>query len=211
MEVLSDRERAYFGPRTEKEPGSVPWCWQTIDLLKLRWERKALTEGQFETVVEELRAHEVWNVVPPHKPYGSLEALLEAEIGCTEPEARRTLQTRAMHIGPQGGRPQKTGPGHVSTRQQRAQENGISQRSQSRLDYVASYAPELLPAIQDGSLPIKRAYLQAKGQTPETPLITLHRVWRKLSQEDRLRFLQETLTPAEWEWLQRPKDAPGCV
>ena len=23
--------------------------------------------------------------------------------------------------------------------------------------------------------------------------------------------LQETLTPAEWEWLQRPKDAPGCV
>src|SRR5262245_10283366 len=82
--ALIERDRYCFGPRTQKEPGSIPWCWQTIDLLKLRWQRKELTDVDFDTVVEELKAHDVWNRVPPDNPYGSLEALLEAEIGCTE-------------------------------------------------------------------------------------------------------------------------------
>lgn len=78
---LSDRQRARLGPRDEKPPGSLEWCWQTLDLLKIRWQRKELTDQQFEETLQEIKDHEVWKVVPPEHPYGSLEALLSAEVG----------------------------------------------------------------------------------------------------------------------------------
>ena len=79
--TLTDRDRACFGPRDEKPPGSVAWCWQTLDLLKIRWQRKELTDRQFEETLQEIKDHEVWKVVPPEHPYGSLEALLSAKVG----------------------------------------------------------------------------------------------------------------------------------
>jgi hypothetical protein len=79
--TLTERERAYLGPRTDKPPGSVAWCWQTIALMKSRWEQRTLDDEGFKALVDELRRHEAWNVVPPEEPYGSLEALLGAELG----------------------------------------------------------------------------------------------------------------------------------
>jgi hypothetical protein len=79
--TLSESDRACFGPRDEKPAGSIAWCWQTIDLLKHRWVRKELTDQQFAETLQEIKDHEVWNVVPPERPYGSLAALLSAKIG----------------------------------------------------------------------------------------------------------------------------------
>ena len=93
--ALTERERAYFGPRTDKEPGSVAWCWQTILLMQSRWKQKTLDEAGFDALVKELRQHEAWNVVPPEHPYGSLETLLQAEIGWSEQEARTRLTVQA--------------------------------------------------------------------------------------------------------------------
>ena len=78
---LTERERAYFGPRTDKPPGSVAWCWQTIVLMQSRWKQKTIDEAGFKAVLEELQAHEAWNVVPPEQPYGSLERLVATELG----------------------------------------------------------------------------------------------------------------------------------
>jgi hypothetical protein len=78
---LSDRDRACMGPRNQKPVGSVAWCWQTIDLLKNRWNRKDFTDQQWEETLAELAQHAVWNVVPPEQPYGSFERLLAAELG----------------------------------------------------------------------------------------------------------------------------------
>jgi len=50
--------------------------------------------------------------------------------------------------------------------------------------------------VQDGMLSINKADQMVRGIS-ETPLMTLHRVWRKVSPEDRARFLVEMLTPAE--------------
>ena len=85
---LTEREHAYFGPRTDKPPGSVAWCWQTILLMQSRWKQKTIDEAGFEALVDELQAHEAWNIVPPERPYGSLNALLLAEIGQTVPGTR---------------------------------------------------------------------------------------------------------------------------
>jgi Family of unknown function (DUF6011) len=79
--TLTERQRARSGPRDEKVPGSVAWCWQTLDLLKIQWQRKDFDDRQFKETLAELRQQEVWTVVPPEAPYGSLEALLGAELG----------------------------------------------------------------------------------------------------------------------------------
>ena len=91
MATFTEREQAYFGPRTDKPPGSVAWCWQTILLMQTRWHQKTIDEAGFQALVDELTAHEAWNVVPPEQPYGSLDALMMAEIGQTVPEVQVSL------------------------------------------------------------------------------------------------------------------------
>jgi hypothetical protein len=69
--------------------------------------------------------------------------------------------------------------------------------------------PDIAEALVHGEYPSVRAAAKAAGLVSEpTPLETLHRAWRKVSQEDRLRFLHDTLTQAEWELLQRPQGIP---
>jgi hypothetical protein len=79
--TLTERERAYFGPRTDKEPGTVPWCWQTIGLMQSRWKQKTSDEAGLRALLEEVQAHEAWNVVPSDQPYGSLARLVATELG----------------------------------------------------------------------------------------------------------------------------------
>jgi hypothetical protein len=154
-------------------------------------ERKDFTEKQFDETLQELRQQEVWNVVPPEQPYGSLEALLGAEIGCGEQEAKRQLEAQATGSTPKGGRP-KTADSAVLSQAQRAKSNGIGRDSQRKLDYLAGNAPALLDQVKEGVMSIHRAYTQARG-IQETPLTTLHRVWRQVSPDERLRFLVEML------------------
>ena len=59
---------------------------------------------------------------------------------------------------------------------------------------------------------IHRAYKEAKGMPELTPLDYLHRYWRQVDPDDRLRFLVEMLTPNERRALQlgfeeEPSDA----
>src|SRR5205807_1279391 len=88
-----------------------------------------------------------------------------------------------------------------SSADERARQNGVSRRTQRKLDYLARHAPERLTQVQARSMSIHKAYTLARG-IQETPLTTLHRVWRKVPTEDRLRFLTEMLTPAERRALQ---------
>jgi hypothetical protein len=64
------------------------------------------------------------------------------------------------------------------------------------LDYLAGHNTDLLQAVKEGTMSIHRAYTQARD-IQETPLTTLHRVWRKVAPDERLRFLLEMLTPQE--------------
>jgi hypothetical protein len=199
MAQLTDREQAYFGPRTEKQPGSVAWCWQTILLMQERWKQKTLDEARFQEMVNELKTYRAWEVVPTHKPYGSLDALLLAEIGHTECGAKRQLIAQATGSTCKGGRPVRTETADlvVSTQLERARENGIGRDSQRKLDYLAGHNPSLLQEVQMGRIAIDKAYKIARGIKAETPLATLHRIWRQVSPDDRIRFLIEMLTPNE--------------
>ena len=74
---MTKRERACFGPRQLKVPGSPEWVMQTLEVAKARWMRKQGIDAQWESVLKELVAQEVWLKVAP--PFESLERLLQAE------------------------------------------------------------------------------------------------------------------------------------
>ena|SRR5215831_18944202 len=58
--------------------------------------------------------------------------------------------------------------------------------------------PDIFAAVERGEYRSARAAAKAAGIIPEmTPLDYLHRYWRQVSPEDRLRFLSEMLTPNE--------------
>ena len=79
-------------------------------------------------------------------------------------------------------------------RGQRAHTNGIGRSKQRELNYLAGHAQTLLAAVQAGAVSTHAAYQEARGIPKETPLTTLHRVWRKVDPDNRLRFLVEMLT-----------------
>jgi hypothetical protein len=78
---MTEREAASVGPRELKTPGTVVWAWQTLNALKRSWELKELSVKQYDDVLDELKEYRAWELVPPGNPYGSLEAMLKAEIG----------------------------------------------------------------------------------------------------------------------------------
>jgi excisionase family DNA binding protein len=75
------RESACHGPRDLKPFGSEGWCWQTINLLRIRFEKKQLAEQGFLEAVAELDLARAWEVVPAGNPYGSREAMFKEELG----------------------------------------------------------------------------------------------------------------------------------
>jgi hypothetical protein len=81
MTHLTERQRVQFGPRDQKVKGSPEWCLQTVEYLKNLWKKKEHEAQLVAEVIDEIKAVRVWEIVPPEAPYGSLEALLKAELG----------------------------------------------------------------------------------------------------------------------------------
>jgi hypothetical protein len=178
--ALTERDRACFGPRNQKVVGSIAWCWQTLDLLKNRWSRKDVIDQSWKEIFAEVRQHAVWKVVPPEQPYGTLDALLQAEIGRTATE----VQTLLAEAQPKEGRRPKLGNLPSLTQAERAQTNGISLRSQKKVDYLKDQRADLLAAVQAGTLSIDKAYRLASGKLPETPVDAATRALARLTEAE---------------------------
>jgi hypothetical protein len=78
MDELTD---TLAGPRQLKEPGSPAWCLQTVLYLKDHVRHVDEQWRQAEQILDELRKFKAWRVIPPGCPYGTLNKMLEAEIG----------------------------------------------------------------------------------------------------------------------------------
>jgi hypothetical protein len=223
---LTARERARFGPRTEKRLGSVDWCWQTLDLLKIQWQRKDFLDQEFEETLAEVRRQEVWKTVPPEGPYGSLDTLLKEEIGCGQDDVRERLVARqaALAAANQTANEVKAGSPGGDRRSQVFQQriihdinkkdimNDVPKAAQGTsrtyaLRRLAKDRPDLHAQCLAGELTAYAAMVQAGFRTrppsrKRTPLDSLHHYWRQVSPEERLRFVCEMLTPHERRALQ---------
>jgi hypothetical protein len=104
-ERRTEREKAAYGPRSLKEPGSPEWCWQTLDALVADYK---LIDERFDEVggaLSQLKNVEAWKVIPTDKPYGSLGRMLAMEVGVDSKTIQREIaQARKRRkLGKQGG------------------------------------------------------------------------------------------------------------
>ena len=89
-----DREAAAIGPRILKDPRSVAYAWQTVSLLKGVYGRREVSLRDWAAALAVAERHEIFNRIPPEKPYGSMDAMLKAEIGVTLEESVQNVWSR---------------------------------------------------------------------------------------------------------------------
>jgi hypothetical protein len=120
---------------------------RTVPCVPYAEKRTTLAEQYraYHTRMAELIQHKAWEVVPPEQPYGSLKALLQAEIGCTEEEARQRWIAKDTGSSRQGGRPKKTDNLPVLTQQART--NLANSSSRTGLPFSSPCAAPLGQAV----------------------------------------------------------------
>jgi hypothetical protein len=190
--ALSAYELALASPRDQKEPGSVEWCWQTAFLLQAQWPAVPDTQDRVKTTLDELRAYRAWEKIPsPDAPYGSFDALLQAEIGEDEQSVRIHLATTAertqraamatdpSRLRAHGERTRQaamaTDDGSVADSKisylpqqwERAAAAGISVYHQRKLDKLARTRPDLLAEVRDGKRSVNGALVAAGLEQPK--------------------------------------------
>jgi hypothetical protein len=164
---LTPRDQSCLGPRQLKVPGSVEWCYQTLEVFKARWARKEMIESQWHQALDELTEYKVWEHVPPDQPYGSLDKMLKAELGVNSRTALTQLRVQAAakntdgtvipkhsnqhNVDAQIGHPQSI----------RALQSGVCRTTQQTLDRLAREFPELHQRVIDGELRVWTAARQA--------------------------------------------------
>ncbi len=91
----------------------------------------------------------------------------------------------------------------IVSQAERAAANGISIRTQAKLDYLARYYPEKLAAVATGKISAERAYREVRGQAEGKTLTAKERI-------ERLRRLLETATPEQrsqiLQWIENHSD-----
>jgi hypothetical protein len=154
---------------------------------------------------------------PSGQPFASLAAFCGSQppygLGY-DPDILAAIQaeTRDMLLGekvrelqgvayPERGRGDKIGKLPILSQAVRAQQNGISLRTQKKLDHLTGHRPDLLHEVRQGNLSIDAAYQRAKGKIPESPLEALLCAWRRVSKKDRVRFVRDMLTEEEQDEL----------
>lgn len=103
-------------------------------------------------------------------------------------QIRRTIQQAAANttgeVLPRGD------VRHHATQSQaeRAAVNGISTRTQGKLDHLARQRPDLLQQVARGDLSVDRAYRQVRGDSKKkaSPLERIQRIWAQASPRQRL-------------------------
>jgi len=205
MRKLSTREAAGIGPRALKEPGSVEWCWQTLDSFKRAYAvigaDRAIIAGDVR-VVERLRddllAHRAWEKVPPEGAYGTPDALFMAEVGVPLAGLNRdvsTAQGRAEKATPALTHEEAGALGGRGHRKASAIGTSFS-RGSNNADYltarIARDHPAILQRMKAGEFPsVRQAGIAAGIVRVPTGLDQLRKAWGKATADERAAFLQE--------------------
>jgi len=186
---LTERERSYFGPRDSKKPGSLPWCWQTLDYVKNCWKENAFSFKLWQEALDEIKEQRVWEIVPPGNPYGSLDALLEAEIGVSEKTATEEVQDQALNAKDLG----KSGDNQHT---ERGCDNVTSSSKRgNQASYLTSRIkrdhPEILERMKAGEFKsVRQAALAARIIKEPTTLALLNRYWKKANPAEQVQFIK---------------------
>lgn len=104
----TEREKAAYGPRVLKTPGTPEWCWQTLDGLVRDYKYIDKQFEEVEQALHELEKAQAWKVIPTDKPYGTRARMLATELKVDFKTIQRNInQARERRTLGAQGRPKK--------------------------------------------------------------------------------------------------------
>jgi hypothetical protein len=170
--VLDEKEAAAVGPRILKDPQSVAYAWQTVSLLKGVYGRREASLRDWAAVLDDAERYKIYDRIPPAKPYGSMDAMLKAEIGVGVEEATKN-KAQQMAADP-GVEPLADEPGNPTGANQHSDRNGsvttIPDRgAKYRVRRLKRDRPDLNARVASGELSLPDA--EQAGQCPPLPLL----------------------------------------
>jgi hypothetical protein len=185
-----------------KDPHSVEYAWQTIYLLKTYYQDKTISAERWERELADAEGKEIYLRIPsPEKPYGSMDAMLRAEIGAGKAES---LRNKAQQMAADDGVTAAGNVGNLAGKNQYSpKEESLSDKDSSQGDNYgtsASYLvrrlkrdhPDIARALGRGEYPSARAAGIAAGFVRvDTPLEALRKAWGKAGEAERQAVLAE--------------------
>lgn len=207
--LTTNRDMALQSAIVLKDKGSPEWCYQKVAFLRDVFQMEQLTLQQWEKAIDELKKYRAWDKIPEERPYGSLDALLQAEIGIeSEKHGRDTIQHRMMRAAGQTKTDADDGKmlpiGNSPNRQnadlrqsQRAKNNGVGIRTQRKLDHLAKHFPDICRLVAEGQLTVAAATRAANIEKELIPLQLVQRAWRKANTDDKRQI--RTWIDEQWQ------------
>lgn len=77
----------------------------------------------------------------------------------------------------------------IDSQEKRAQRNGLTDRTQRKLDHLARFRPDLLECVKGGELSADRAYKIARDIKDPTTLQKLQKLWQQAEHHEKVTFL----------------------
>lgn len=204
--TLSPRDQASMGPRQLKDPSSAAFAWQTISLLKTRYQSKATSEKNWTQTLEEAEQYRVYERVPEEKPYGSLDAMLLAEIGVTADESKKDVSNR-QQAAQQAARENTEAALNVGANQHTTEDrtktetvlssDGSNSKTR-RIRRLRRDHPEAAERLEAGEFKsVAAAERWARGEEPhpaypkKTSMMWLEHWWNKADDDTKQEFLDK--------------------
>jgi hypothetical protein len=197
------------GPRQLKEPGSLAWCVQTLQYLKAHIRHVDEQWVQAQQVYDELLRYKAWKVVPPGRPYGTLNKMLKAEVGLDDRAIKARI--REAELAARGtNRDPVTGQWH-RVDNINAVQGGTSEAYTFRR--LRRDHPDLAERVEQGELSAHAAAIEAgfRHPTVSVPLDDLNAAARALRRRMNPGQLFELVRILQIEGLGDGTDGAGSV
>jgi hypothetical protein len=168
--MADDLTEALAGPRQLKEPGSPAWCVQTVRYLKAHVRHVDEQWRQAEQVLDELVRAQAWRVIPPGKPYGTLNKMLKAEVGLDSRAIKNAIQ--GAELAARGANIQEGQKGFQRSDNITSLERGTSEAYTIRR--LRRDRPDLAERVEHDGLSANAAAIEA-GFRPKTVSVPITR------------------------------------
>lgn len=188
------------------QPGTKEWAVGVKNKLLYLLEEVKTTEKHIDPYLDLMDKHKGYQQLENEngRPFENVEQFIRARypFGLNDDERIKQWAARARERIA-GAAEETTGdiiPKHSNQytvdrqiaypQEARAQQNGISPRTQKKLDHLARNRPDLLEQVKNQELSADRAYKIARGIKDPTPLDKLKKEWVKADKQEQLAFLQ---------------------
>lgn len=185
-------------PRDSFPPDSKEFAVMTLHLLKQDYESASINADRFAATLTEAEQYRIFDRLPtPSRPYGSLDAMLEAEIGINREGAERTKREAAIAI-PQPTKSESSRGNQNATKGLDKDKRKLPSNHRFRRGNTAPYLsariardrPDILEKMKKGEYKSVRAAAKDAGIVRElSAMEKLQRLFLRLSEDEREAFL----------------------